>query len=55
MYSLGAVRGQDTAVLAHATRDRQPCLVPHGFGESQLDWETKEKTQKEGNTNREIK
>lgn len=46
MHGLGAVRGQDTAVLAHTARDRQPSLVPHGFGEGQLYEETKEKAER---------
>lgn len=52
VHGLGAVRGQDTAVLAHTARDWQPSLVPHGFSEGQL---YKEANVKRKNTDRERK
>lgn len=36
MDSLRAVGSQDAPVLAHAPRNGQARLVPHGFGEGEL-------------------
>lgn len=43
MDSLGAVGSQDAPVLAHAPRNGQARLVPHGFGEGELRPERKER------------